>query len=299
MQNQEHGSADYHEPLRKDLNRLSDAAPAASADYPSPNNPPWNAWTAAGIWVLSILALVFFQLLFVLPYIFANRGQINPETLQSDPTVIFWSLVTVLPAHIFTLAAAWAVVTRFNKFSFKETLGWKSGGFRWWYFPLIIVAFFAFSAIVTTFLPEQENELTRILKSSRAAVFVTAILATFTAPVVEEVVYRGILYSAFQRAIGIAWAVVLTTTLFAGVHFLQYWGSPGTIVLICVLSLILTLIRVKTKNLLPCIVLHFIFNGTQSLLLILQPYLPENLGGSSAAPEQTSAIIHLFNSLFS
>ena len=294
MQNQEFNNNDYSQPLAKELNDLAKKLPLS--EHPTPDNPPWNAWTASGVWVLSLLAIIFVPAIFVVPYILMNR-QIAPETLQSDPTVIFLSLLAVIPAHIITLAIAWAVVTKFKKFSFRETLGWNWGGFRWWYFPLIIGAFFLFAILVSIFLPEQENELTRILKSSRAAVYVTAVLATFTAPIVEEVVYRGILYSAFQRTVGVAWAVVITTLAFAGVHFFQYWGSPGTIILICVLSLILTLIRVKTKNLLPCVVLHFIFNGIQSILLILQPFLPESIGGG-ALQQQTSSIIHLFISIF-
>lgn len=259
-------------------------------ENPTPNNPPWNVPTAIGTWVLSLLAIIIFPAMFIVPYFLMNR-QIPLETFQSDPTAIFLSLLAVIPAHIFTLAAAWLVVTKFNKFSFKETLGWDWGGFKWWYFPVIVVSFFLFAAIVETFLPEQDNELMRILQSSRSAVYVTALLATFTAPVVEEVIYRGILYSALQRSIGVVWAVTFVTAAFAGVHFLQYWGSPGTIVLICILSLILTLIRVRTKNLLPCIVLHFIFNGIQSLVLILQPFLPEKLGG---AQEQAASVIHFF-----
>ncbi len=259
-------------------------------ENPTPNNPPWNVPTAIGTWVLSLLAIIIFPAMFIVPYFLMNR-QISLEAFQTDPMAIFLSLLAVIPAHIFTLAVAWLVVTKFNKFSFKETLGWDWGGFKWWYFPVIIITFFIFAAIVETFLPEQDNELMRILRSSRSAVYVTALLATFTAPIVEEVIYRGILYSALQRSIGVVWAVTFVTAAFAGVHFLQYWGSPGTIVLICILSLILTLIRVRTKNLLPCIVLHFIFNGIQSLVLILQPFLPENLGG---AQEQAASVIHFF-----
>ena len=289
MQNEEINKDDYSAPLVRDLNNLPQK-PSALLN-PTPDNPPWNAWTAFGIWILSILAIAVFPAIFVIPYLLTNR-QIAPEAIQSDPTAIFLSLLGTIPAHLFTIGICWFVVTRFNKFSYKDTLGWNWGGFKWWYFPAIIIGFFAFAAIVQMFFPEQENELTRMLKSSRAAVYVTAILATFTAPIVEEVVYRGILYSAFQRTVGVAWAVVIVTITFAGIHFPQYWGSPGTIILICVLSLILTMIRVRTRNLLPCIVLHFIFNGIQSLLLILQPFLPESIGGG--AQEQTAAIFHFF-----
>jgi membrane protease YdiL (CAAX protease family) len=126
---------------------------------------------------------------------------------------------------------------------------------------------------VASYFPEQENDLTRILKSSRLAVFLVAFLATFTAPIAEEVVYRGILYSAFQRTLGVTFAVVAVTLLFALVHVPQYLPSYSTISLLLLLSLILTVIRSRTGNLWPCIVLHTIFNATQSILLILEPYI--------------------------
>ena len=113
----------------------------------------------------------------------------------------------------------------------------------------------------------------KILRSSRSAVYVVAFLATFTAPLVEEVVYRGVLYSALQKSFGVWVAVLLVTFLFALVHVPQYYPSYSTIFLICLLSLILTLVRVRTANLLPCIVLHTVFNGVQSLVLVLQPLL--------------------------
>ena len=115
--------------------------------------------------------------------------------------------------------------------------------------------------------------MTRILKSSRAAVFLVAFMATFTAPIVEEVIYRGILYSALQRTLGVGAAVVTVTLLFAIVHVPQYYPSYSTILLLLLLSLVLTLVRVRTGNLLPCIVLHTIFNAVQSVLLIIEPYV--------------------------
>jgi membrane protease YdiL (CAAX protease family) len=182
------------------------------------------------------------------------------------------------------------VVTRLNKFSFRQTLGWNSSGFGAFHYAGIIVGFFIIAAVTSYFIPEQENDLLRILKSSRAAVFVVAFLATFTAPLVEEVVYRGVLYSSLQRSSGVPAAVFLTTLFFALIHVPQYYPSYSTIFLICLLSLVLTLVRVKTKNLLPCVILHTIFNGIQSLLLVLQPYLPESL---DALPEKAGLVIHL------
>lgn len=163
------------------------------------------------------------------------------------------------------------------------------GGFKWWHFGLVLTGFFVIAGIVGYFVPEQENDLIRILHSSRSAVYIIAFVATFTAPFVEEVVYRGVLYSAFQRTLGVPTAFLLVTFLFAVVHVPQYYPSYSTIGLLALLSLILTSIRVKTGNLLPCIVLHTLFNGIQSILLIL-----DTLAKSTDIPAPAAAILHLF-----
>lgn len=251
----------------------------------SPNNPPWNALTAFLVWLGSVFLIFILQGIFVAAFAVANNRTDTAELIK-DPMVLLLSVVSVLPAHALTLVLAWAVVTRFNKNPFFKTLGWSFGSFRWWHFPIILGVFFIFAAVISIFFPEQENELTKILASSRAAVFVVAFMATFSAPIAEEVIYRGIVYSGFRKTFNVPVAVIVTTVLFAGVHYPQYWGSWGTIILITTLSLILTFIRVRSDNLLPCVVLHFIFNGIQSVILILEPYLKQ-----AAEKQQVPALI--------
>lgn len=246
---------------------------------PTPNNPPWNLPVAVGVWIASVLAILIFPTLVLIPYLLTQNIQVagNPDLaafLQADPTAVLMQVLAVIPAHAATLLLAWLVVTRGRKYSFRQTLGWDWGGLRWWHYILILAGFFAVAAITGHFFPEQENDLIRMLRSSRAATVAVAVLATFTAPLVEEAVYRGVLYSALQRTFGALPAVVGVTALFAVVHVPQYYPSFSTIFLLTLLSLILTTIRAKTGNLLPCIVLHTIFNGLQSLMLLLAPYLP-------------------------
>lgn len=268
--------------------------PVFTNENPTPNNPPWNSWMAFFVWFASIAFIVLIPTLFVLPYLARQGKNFSDQTsltefLQTDPTAVLLSVLAIIPAHILTLVLAWAVVTRLNKFSFRETLGWRWGGFNIWNCLLILVGIFAAAAITSYYFPEQDNDLLKILRSSRTAVYVVAFIATFTAPLVEEVVYRGVLYSALQKSFGVPIGVFLVTILFAAVHVYQYYPSYSTIFLICLLSLILTLVRVGTKNLLPCVVLHTLFNGIQSLLLILQPYL--NL---DTTREPAVSFIHFF-----
>lgn len=268
------------EPISETFEQFQPIQPAAAAEpvKPSPNNPPWGPGLAIGAWVISVVLIIIIPGLFLAPYVISRGGEFADsaemvKALTTDPVAIVIQIVAIIPAHLLTLALAWLVVTNGRKFSFTEMLGWRSGGMQWWYHAAIMGGFFVLVVAVSALLPEQENEMMRILKSSRSAVFLVAFMAVVTAPLVEEVIYRGLLYSALQRTLGPGFAVALVTFLFALVHLPQYYPSVSTMILLTLLSLILTLIRMKTDNLLPCIVLHTIFNGFQSALLIVEPYI--------------------------
>jgi membrane protease YdiL (CAAX protease family) len=260
-----------------------------------PNNPPWGALEAVGLWIASVLFILIVPAVFLLPYLFTRNPRIaDPEQLvefaKTDPMAVFLQIAAILPAHLFTVAVAWLIVTRSKKFNFREMIGWRSGGFRWWQYAVVLIGFGLIAAAVSSIYPEQDNDLLKILRSSRSAVYIVAFVATFTAPFVEELVYRGVLYSAFQRAMGVPAAFLLVTLMFSLVHVPQYWPSYSTIFLLTLLSLILTTIRVKTNNLLPCIIFHTLFNGLQSIMLIAEPYLQK--------PEiqaQTALVLRLFH----
>jgi SNF family Na+-dependent transporter len=61
--------------------------------------------------------------------------------------------------------------------------------------------------------------------------------------------------------------------MFAGLHVYQYRQNIGAILSISLLSFVLTYIRASTGRLLPCFVIHLVFNGIQSCIIILEPYL--------------------------
>ncbi len=248
---------------------------------PSPDNPPWGSWAAFGVWVASVALVIICPLIFVLPYI-ASVGILNDReqfqlAVKTDPTAVFLQIIGIIPAHLLTLALAWFVVTRGRTFSFKEMLGWEWNGFRVYHAILISVGFYGLAIIALLIFGDVENEFDIMLKSSRYIVYVVAFFAIVTAPIVEEVVYRGLMYSAFQRTLGKVAGVLLVTFLFALVHGAQYsvGGQPDYAVMsvLLLLSLTLTVLRAKSGNLLPCIVLHIVFNSIQSILLIAEPFL--------------------------
>lgn len=292
-------------------NKSVDLEPeTASAPAPlviDPDNPPWGVGLALLTFLASVVFLVVVPGLCVLPYFsshYPSGTPLTPQLLLTDKTLVLIFILAYIPVHVLTFAVAWAVATRLGKFSLRATLGWawpanfgigKSVGLG----LLLLMFTLVLSLLVARIFGQQETDMERIIESSRGAALTTAFLAVFTAPLVEETVYRGILYPAFQRGMGafaavvaVVWlktelsdarqrtigmiaAVVIVAGLFAGLHVLQYWPNAAAISAVTVLSVVLTVVRARTGRLLPCFVMHLTFNGVQSALIVVSSYWGE------------------------
>ncbi len=85
------------------------------------------------------------------------------------------------------------------------------------------------------------------------------------APVVEELFFRGFALPALLARFGPWPAVLLSSLWFAASHF-QAIQFPGLLAV----GLALAFARVRTKRLIPCIVLHMAFNGVTFGILVSQ-----------------------------
>ncbi len=249
----------------------------ASTSAGNPENPPWGVPGAILVWLLSIALLFVVPNLFVFPYVaYHYRGRPAPteQILLADKTFVLLFVSGWLPAHFLTLAVIWALATRMGRLSWKQVFGWNwTSNFGIWKSAGIALSLFVVAWLTTALFGGKETDLDRILQSSRAAALVLAFLAVATAPLVEEFIYRGLLYSALQRAIGRLFAVIVVAAMFAGLHIWQYRQNIGAILSISVLSLALTWVRARTGRLLPCYLIHVVFNGIQSIIIVLYPYL--------------------------
>jgi uncharacterized protein len=241
-----------------------------------PDNPPWGIGGAVGVLALSFVLMIVVQVLFLVPYAIWRGVKLDAlgQFALGDPGAIFMQVASIIPAHLLTLAASWLVVTRVGKYPFLKMLGWDwGGGLTLWRSVGLAALLYATGWSILQMSGPTDNALERLIQSSRAAALATAVAATLTAPLVEELVFRGLLYSSLKRLAGDAWAVAVVCLIFAGIHVPQYWPSYGVIATILLLSFTLTMIRARTGRLLPCFIIHLIFNGVQSVLIVIQPYL--------------------------
>ncbi|HEX5731315.1 MAG TPA: type II CAAX endopeptidase family protein [Blastocatellia bacterium] len=244
---------------------------------PDPDNPQWGLIGGVCIWLLS------FSLPQVVPvpYLLIARqaGKVvipTPEDLSTgnlDVRFIIISLVSTLIIHIIMLAVCWAVVTQFRRLPFFATLGWHWAGMPLWMRIMLVIWVLGLVFLINIFLPyilpdTQTTPFAHILRSSKAAKYLVVGVAVLTAPFVEELVYRGMLYSGLRSRLPESVSILVVTLVFAIVHIQQYWGAWSSLIGLTTLSLSMTVIRAKTKSLLPCVVIHQVNNTIAGLLIL-------------------------------
>jgi membrane protease YdiL (CAAX protease family) len=254
------------------------------ATAPDPDRPRWGPLTGISVWLVSVIAIIVIPIIAVVVWylIESARGAPLPNLADKDqmleylksPNLLLVQVLSTIVAHAITIGICWAVVTKLGKQQFWGSLGWSWAGHSVWYWLIfsacVIVALLIATQLLSRFLPQsEENSFTELLRSSRSVRIAIAVLATFTAPLVEETVYRGILFSSLRRNLGSIATVLVVTIMFAGVHVLQYLGAWVSIAGLTLLSLALTLIRARTKSILPCVMIHTLNNAFFSMLILL------------------------------
>jgi len=99
------------------------------------------------------------------------------------------------------------------------------------------------------------------LFSSRTASFAIGAFAISIAPVVEELVFRGLLFAIFERLLGLHYAVVMTAVLFAGLHAPEYWHAWNHLLMILGVGVVFSLARGITGSLAASTILHIGYNS--------------------------------------
>jgi membrane protease YdiL (CAAX protease family) len=196
-----------HAPLPADARDAAHGGGGGAAVI-DPDDPPWGVGAGLFVWFASV-ALMFAMSLGALVVYFIIHGAPRPangdvgSALQNDPALIVYSLASLIPTHALTLVLVWVVVTNFGKRPFWRTIGWawsprlgalSSAG-------VAVLLLLVSLAAITLFGSGVKTQLDEILESSVEARFITAFLAVAGAPLVEELVYRGVLFPSVRRGL--------------------------------------------------------------------------------------------------
>jgi len=108
-----------------------------------------------------------------------------------------------------------------------------------------------------------------IRDSSGAKLVVLVVIAGFVAPLLEEVLFRGLLLRSLRRRVSVEWAIAISAFLFASAHLVDLsMGSLAIVPALFALGLISGYAAVRTGDLSVSIPLHMGFNLLTIALLI-------------------------------
>lgn len=234
----------------------------------------WGVPIAFFNWVMSIIFAMIPALILIGIYLLMNpelmnlilsKGEGAQKALTDSEPISLLMFIGTFIGQVLTVLLSWAIVSGFGKQNGIKALGLEWGNFKWYYAIVIAVAMLGLTALLQYLLPHQETDLDKYLRMGMPVRLSLALAATLGAPIAEEVVYRGVLYSALNKSAGKTVAITIITILFWGVHVAQYYKSIAVLVGVLILSFVLTYLRAWTGKLLPCIAVHFVFNGIQGI----------------------------------
>ncbi|MBI5143935.1 MAG: CPBP family intramembrane metalloprotease [Candidatus Omnitrophica bacterium] len=118
---------------------------------------------------------------------------------------------------------------------------------------------------LTKYVPEKQPVVELFLKEENAPFLVySSVFAAVVGPFIEELFFRGFMYNAFKKYIGIFWATIFTAGIFAALHTNIVGFLP-----IMILGITLAYLYEKTGTLVSSITVHIIHNLSMVFLIFL------------------------------
>uniref|UniRef100_A0A2P2KDU6 CAAX prenyl protease 2/Lysostaphin resistance protein A-like domain-containing protein n=2 Tax=Rhizophora mucronata TaxID=61149 RepID=A0A2P2KDU6_RHIMU len=222
-------------------------------------------WTAETIVQVMLLWVVSFWLIgsWVIPF-GAHIAGFNKESLTFRGQALF-SLVTDVTEGLAGIAILHRCLSRFRPlpsdwFRFSLRGSWPVDiALGCLMFPLVN-RLSQFNLSLLPLLPSTPVTLSSVEQSIAArdpvAMALYAIVVSVCAPLWEEVVFRGFLLPSLTRYMPVWCAVILSSVAFALAHFNVQRMLP-----LIFLGVVMGVIFARSKNLLPSIILHSLWNG--------------------------------------
>ncbi len=146
----------------------------------------------------------------------------------------------------------------------------------WLITPVCVVQLLAGRAVWNWLRPDAEPPVHLALQALESSewgrwgavhLFVTAVVV---APVVEEVLFRGLLLPVLARGLRRFWA----PTVLSGICFgLIHMSQPQDVLPLCTLGILLGYLRLRYASLALCVAVHAVFNARTMVFVLLNPDL--------------------------
>lgn len=118
---------------------------------------------------------------------------------------------------------------------------------------------------ITKYVPPRQPVVELFLKEKAPSFLAyTSFFAAIFGPIIEELFFRGFMYGALKKYIGVFWSMVITAAIFAALHTHIVGFAP-----IMALGLLLAYLYEKTGTLVSSITVHITHNLSMVFLVFL------------------------------
>lgn len=197
------------------------------------------------------------------------------ELVDQDWPLLVYIVVATLVSYGPSIAWAFAVRRRWGDGTWSS-LGWR---FRWsdlGWGPLTWVTAVVAEAVVAAVVLALDVPFTSNVdldgSGSRDRTYIIALLvaAVIAAPIVEEVIFRGIVMRGFLSRMPVVMAIVLQGLLFGAAHFdpIRGVGNTGLVAVLAGVGIVLGGASYLFRRIGPAVIAHAILNGVALALAL-------------------------------
>lgn len=240
-------------------NPLDENVLPAPVAAPIPRDPPWNLLDVAMMMVVALAAMLLFGTAIGVGLSIAGI----PVPQAMSPLLIKVVLGAQFLAYVVVLLFMYHLVTRYYRRGFSEAvrLRWPAGG-AWIRYLLLGVGIAVLVQLASLVLPVPKSLPIDRYFQDRTSAYLMSLFGIAIAPLVEELFYRGFLYPALARHVGMVASVTLTAAAFALMHGSQLALAWAPLLILFFVGLAFTIARVLTGSVVPAIFLHVGYNAS-------------------------------------
>jgi CAAX protease family protein len=227
-----------------------------SAPSLSPMRPSWDVSDLIAFGSFCVITLAF------LPAVLILIARIFIPGLSASNLSAETKILLQMALDIAWVGFVFFLVRVIHRKSILETFRWQNTH-RYRVISLLALgALLAITVIVVSsfFPPSSPPAIEKLTESSRSIALLVIFSVGF-APLVEEIIFRGFLFTVFSEIGGNRLAVSATAVLFALMHAPQLWPSMAGILLILAVGYVLSIVRERSNSLIPSFILHTAYNG--------------------------------------
>ncbi|HWZ45838.1 MAG TPA: CPBP family intramembrane glutamic endopeptidase [Candidatus Saccharimonadales bacterium] len=248
------------------LEPIPQTEPYEDAPPPSPlsgENPVWNLLDVLLIAGVTVVALFFSTLALVTATLVSHHSlNLAPADLAKNIPLLV-GIQTL--AYLAVMGFMWIIVRMKHDRAFLQAISWNMPR------PGRVVLLLLAGALLAAFSEGASLLLSRWIPKSlpmddffrtQTSAYTIMFFGILIAPPAEELFFRGFLYPALARPLGMTFSVVLTAAGFALLHAGQLALAWAPLLIIFIVGAVLTLVRARTKSVATTIILHMGYNAT-------------------------------------